>query len=399
MTATESEVYYDPYDFEIDSDPYPVWKRLRDERPLYYNERYDFFALSRFDDVERGLVDWKTYISSKGTVLELIKANIEMPSGSIIFEDPPTHDLHRGLLSRVFTPRRVSEIEPKMREFCARSLDPLAEAGGFDFIKDLGAQMPMRTIGMLLGIPEDDQEAIRDRIDEGLRLNDPSMPDTKYQSFEAIHDDFSEYIAWRAEHPSDDLMTELLQAEFEDETGTQRRLTREEVLNYVNLVAAAGNETTTRLIGWTGKLLAEHPDQRQQLVDDRGLIPNAIEEILRYEAPSPVQARYLTQDVEHHDHTLRAGSIVLMLNASANRDERKFEDPDRFDIRRKIGHHLSFGYGIHFCLGASLARLEGRIALDEVLKRFPSWEVDWDNAVQARTSTVRGWERLPVVVG
>ena len=398
MTTTEPEVYYDPYDFDIDTDPYPVWKRLRDERPLYYNERYDFFALSRFDDVERGLVDWKSYISSKGTVLELIKANIDMPSGSIIFEDPPTHDLHRGLLSRVFTPRRVNEIEPKMREFCARSLDPMVKAGGFDFIKDLGAQMPMRTIGMLLGIPEDDQEAIRDRIDECLRLNDPSMPETKYQSFEAVNGEFSDYIEWRAEHPSDDLMTELLQAEFEDETGTSRRLTSAEVMNYVNLIAAAGNETTTRLIGWTGKLLAEHPDQRRQLVEDRGLIPNAIEEILRYEAPSPVQARYVAHDVEHHGQTVREGSIVLLLNSSANRDERKFEEPDRFDIHRKIGHHLAFGYGIHFCLGASLARLEGRIALDEVLKRFPSWEVDWENAVQARTSTVRGWERLPVTV-
>lgn len=397
MSTTEAEVYYDPYDFEIDTDPYPMWKRLRDERPLYYNERYEFFALSRFDDVERGMVDWKTYISGRGTVLEIIKANMDMMPGSIIFEDPPTHDLHRGILSRVFTPRRVGAIEPKVREFCARSLDPLRDTGGFDFIRDLGAQMPMRTIGMLLGIPEQDQEAIRDRIDEGLRLQDPSMPDVEFASLRAVTNEFEEYIAWRAEHPSDDLMTELLQAEYEDETGTRRRLTRAEVLNYVNLLAAAGNETTTRLIGWTGKLLAEHPDQRAELVEDRGLIANAIEEILRFEPPSPVQARYVTADVEHHNQTLPAGSTVLLLNASANRDERRFADADRFDIHRRIGHHLSFGYGIHFCLGASLARLEGRIALDEVLSRFPTWEVDWDNAVQARTSTVRGWERLPVV--
>jgi cytochrome P450 len=397
MSTTEADVYYDPYDFEIDTDPYPVWKRLRDERPLYYNERYDFFALSRFEDVERALVDWKTYISGRGTVLEIIKASMEMMPGSIIFEDPPTHDLHRGILSRVFTPRRVSAIEQKVREFCARSLDPLIGSGGFDFIRDLGAQMPMRTIGMLLGIPEQDQEAIRDRIDEGLRLQDPSMPDVEFSSLRAVTNEFEEYIAWRAENPSDDLMTELLQAEYDDETGTRRRLTRSEVLNYVNLLAAAGNETTTRLIGWTGKLLAEHPDQRKQLVDDRGLVPNAIEEILRFEPPSPVQARYVTADVEHHGGTVPEGSIMLLLNASANRDERRFEDADRFDIHRKIGHHLSFGYGIHFCLGASLARLEGRIALDEVLNRFPTWEVDWDNAVQARTSTVRGWERLPVV--
>jgi cytochrome P450 len=398
MTATESDVYYDPFDFEIDTDPYPIWKRLRDERPLYYNERYDFYALSRFEDVERALVDWRTYSSARGTVLELIKSGVEIPRGSIIFEDPPDHDLYRGLLSRVFTPRKMGAIEPKMREFCARSLDPLVGTGGFDFIRDLGAQMPMRTIGMLLGIPEQDQEALRDRIDEGLRLEDGTMPDMDleargYDQSEA----FAQYIDWRAEHPSDDLMTELLQAEFEDAEGTRRRLARDELLGYINLLAGAGNETTTRLIGWTGKVLAEHPDQRRQLVEDRSLVPNAIEELLRFEPPSPVQARYVTKDVEHHGQPVPEGSAILLLNASGNRDERKFPDPDRFDIHRTIDHHLAFGYGTHFCLGAALARLEGRVALDEVLARFPTWEVDWDNAVQARTSTVRGWERLPVV--
>jgi cytochrome P450 len=401
MTATDSDVYYDPYDFDIDADPYPVWKRLRDERPLYYNERYDFYALSRFDDVRKCSVDWETYISSKSTVLELIKeivkSGAELPRGSIIFEDPPTHDLHRGLLARAFTPRRMKQLEPKVREFCARSLDPLVGAGGFDFVRDIGAPVPMRTIGMLLGIPEQDQEAIREQIDEGLRLKESGMP---VLSAERLAEDqssvFAEYIDWRADHPADDVMTELLHAEFDDATGTRRRLTRDEVLGFVNLLAAAGNETTTRLIGWAGTVLAEHPDQRKELVEDRSLVPNAIEELLRYESPSPVQARYVTKDVEHHGEAVRQGSVMVLLTAAANRDEREFEDPDRFDIRRKIGHHLAFGYGVHFCLGASLARLEGRLALDEVLQRFPSWEVDWDNAVQARTSTVRGWERLPV---
>jgi cytochrome P450 len=397
MTATESDVYYDPFDFKIDTDPYPVWKRLREERPLYYNQRYDFYALSRFDDVERALVDWRTYSSAKGTILELIKSGMEIPPGSIIFEDPPDHDLYRGLLSRVFTPRKMGAIEPKVREFCARSLDPLVGTGGFDFIRDLGAQMPMRTIGMLLGIPEQDQEALRDRIDEGLRLEEGTMPEMNLERGQDQSEAFAEYIDWRAEHPSDDLMTELLQAEFEDAEGTRRRLTREELLGYVNLLAGAGNETTTRLIGWTGKVLAEHPDQRRQLVEDRSLVANAIEELLRFEPPSPVQARYVTKDVEHHGQPVPEGSAILLLNASGNRDERKFSDPDRFDIRRTIDHHLAFGYGTHFCLGAALARLEGRVALDEVLARFPTWEVDWDNAVQARTSTVRGWESLPVV--
>jgi cytochrome P450 len=395
MSATDTGLYYDPYDFEIDADPYPIWRRLREERPLYYNDRYDFYAVSRFADVERGLVDWRTYSSAKGTVLELIKSGMEIPPGSMIFEDPPNHDLHRGLLTRVFTPRKMNAIEPKVREFCARALDPLVGAGGFDFIRDLGAQMPMRTIGMLLGIPEQDQEAIRDRIDDGLRLEEGTMPDVEVVAGQAGA--FEEYIDWRAEHPSDDLMTELLQAEYEDTEGVRRRLTREEVLGYVNLIAAAGNETTTRLIGWTGKVLADHPDQRRDLVEDRSLITNAIEELLRFEPPSPVQARSVVADVEHHGQVVPEGSVILLLNASANRDERKFPDGERFDVRRKIDHHLSFGYGIHFCLGAALARLEGRVALDEVLTRFPSWEVDTDNAVQARTSTVRGWESLPVV--
>jgi cytochrome P450 len=291
LSTVESDVYYDPYDFEIDADPYPVWKRLRDERPLYYNERYDFYALSRFDDVDRCSLEWEKYVSSKGTLLELIKSDMVMPPGSIIFEDPPAHNIHRRLLSRVFTPRNINSLEPKVREFCARSLDPLVGSGGFDFIGDLGAQMPMRTIGMLLGIPEQDQEAIRDRIDEGLRLTESEMPDVDAMFADREHagNGFEEYIEWRASHPSDDLMTDLLQAEFEDETGTTRRLTRQEVLGYVNLLAAAGNETTTRLIGWTGKVLADHPDQRRQLVEQRHLVPNAIEEVLRFESPSPVQ--------------------------------------------------------------------------------------------------------------
>jgi cytochrome P450 len=309
-------------------------------------------------------------------------------------EDPPRHDVHRGLMSRVFTPKKMDALEPRVRAFCAETLDPHVGAGGFDFVHDLGAVMPMRTIGMLLGIPEQDQEAIRDRLDEGLRLDEgrgvPANTDFGGE-------EFGEYIEWRAEHPSDDLMTELLNAEFVDETGTRRRLTRNEVLTYVMLIAGAGNETATRLIGWTGKLLAEHPDQRHEIVGDRSMIPRAIEEVLRYEAPSPVQARYVARDVDHYGQTVPEGSRMVILNGSANRDDRRYGDGDRFDVHREAGHHLSFGYGLHFCLGAALARLEGRVALDEVLNRWPEWDVDWSNAKQAHTPTVRGWERLPVL--
>ena len=397
--TSDSDLYYDPYDSEIDKDPHPVWKRLRDEAPLYYNEQYDFFALSRWDDVEPALIDWETYQSGKGSILELIKADVEMPPGIILFEDPPIHDVHRGVLSRVFTPKKMNAIEPEVRAYCARTLDPLIGAGGFDFIGDLGAQMPMRVIGMLLGIPEEDQQAIRDRADKGLELEGEGMPEVEAQNFAGGMEVFEDYLDHRVKHPSDDVMTELLQAEFEDETGTTRRLTREEIMGWIGLLAGAGNETTTRLIGWTGKLLAEHPEQRAEIVADRSLIPNAIEETLRYEAPSPVQARYVARDVEVHGQTVAEGNVMVLLNGSANRDDRRFGDGDRYDIHRDIGHHLSFGYGLHFCLGAALARLEGRVALDEVVSRFPDWEVDWDNAQQARTSTVRGWQKLPVTTG
>ena len=393
--CSTTDVYYDPYDVEINADPYPVFRRLREESPLYYNEKHDFYAVSRFDDVERTFLDPKTYISGRGAILELIKANIEMPPGVLLFEDPPVHTVHRGLLSRVFTPRKVAALEPKIREFCARSLDPLVGAGRFDFVADLGAQMPMRVIGMLLGIPEEDQESIRDSVDANLRTK-PGKPMRASPEAIATGEMFADYIDWRAEHPSDDLMTELLQAEFQDETGKVRRLTRQEILTYVNVIAGAGNETTGRLIGWAGKVLADHPEQRRQLVEDHSLIPNAIEELLRYEPPAPQVARFVARDVEVQGQTVPEGRVMLLLIGSANRDDRRFPQGDRFDIHRQAGQYLTFSYGIHFCLGAALARLEGRVALEEVLKRFPEWEVDWDGAKLATTSTVRGWETLPV---
>jgi cytochrome P450 len=397
VTVSDQVVSYDPYDVDIHADPYPTFRRLREEAPLYYNEPHDFYALSRFEDVDRALVDPVTFSSAKGGILELIKSGIEMPPGVLIFEDPPMHTTHRSLLSRVFTPRKMNALEPQIRELCARSLDPLVGSGGFDFIADLGAQMPMRVIGMLLGIPEEDQELVRDESDAALRTKAGEKMRFSAEKF-ATGSLFADYIDWRAQHPSDDLMTELLNAEFEDEHGEIRKLTRNEVLTYTSVIAGAGNETTTRLIGWAGKVLADHPDQRRELVDDRSLIPNAIEELLRYEPPAPHVGRYVTRDVEYYGQTVPAGSAVLLLTGSANRDDRVFPDGDRFDIHRQIRQHLSFGFGIHYCLGAALARLEGRIALDEVLTRFPEWDVDLERASLASTSTVRGWDTLPAVV-
>jgi cytochrome P450 len=394
---SRGNVYWDPYDVEITANPYPVFRRLCEEAPLYYNDKYDFYALSRFGDIERCLVDRETYISGRGGILELIKSGMEMPQGVLIFEDPPFHTVHRGLLSRVFTPRKMNALEPKVREFCGRCLDPLVGAKRFDFVRDLGAQMPMRVIGMLLGIPEHDQEAIRDQSIANIHP-EAGQPMKYSEGKFATGESFAEYIEWRADHPSDDLMTELLHAEFVDETGATRRLTRNEVLTYVNVLAGAGSDTTLRLIGWAGKVLAEFPEQRRELVNAPSLIPNAIEEILRFESPTPHLARYVAQDVKHYGQRVPEGSVMMLLTGAANRDPRRYPDPDRFDIYRDVGQHLTFGHGIHYCLGAALARLEGRVALEEVLKRFPDWEVDLENARLAPTSTVRGYEALPVFI-
>lgn len=392
---TTTEIYYDPFDFDIDDDPYPIWKRMRDEVPLYHNDKFNFYALSRYADVAPELTNWETYRSGRGTTMDIIMSGIQVPPGVILFEDPPLHDLHRRLLSRVFTPRRMEAIEPLTRDFCVRALDPLVGSGRFDFIEDLGAMIPMRTIGYLLGIPEESQAGIRDKGGQAINLREGTFRAIDDDLFEKSYEVFSEYIDWRMEHPSDDVMTQLLNAEIE-ENGVVRRLERTEVLMYTSMIAGAGNETTTRLIGFIGQLLAEHPDQRREIVADPSLIPGAIEEVLRYEAPSPVQARYVARDVECHGTRVPEGSIMLLLNGSANRDERRFPDGERFDIHRG-GGHLSFGHGLHFCLGSALARMQARVALEEVIKRWPTWEIDYGAAQKAHTSSVRGWSRLPVV--
>ena len=396
-TIQAPDVYFDPYDVDINADPYPVYERLREEAPAYYNERYDFWALSRHEDVEKALVNWQVFTSTHSDILDIMKADITLPGGVIMFEDPPVHTTHRGLMSRVFTPRRMAELEDQIRAFCVRSLDPLVGSEGFDIIDELARVMPMRVIGMLLGIPEQDQVVVRNKTDNNLRTV-PGKPMEVQEDKVASGELFVEYIEWRAQHPSDDLMTHLLNAEFEDETGQRRTLTREEVLTYTSVIAGAGNETTGRLIGWLAKCLAEHPDQRRQVVEDRTLLPRVIDETLRFEPTGHSTARYTVQDIELHGVTIPAGSPVLLIAASANRDPRRYADPDAYDLHRPDIQHLTFGFGLHFCLGANLARLEGRVALDELLNRFPEWDVDYDNISLAPTSTVRGWEHMPLIL-
>ncbi|ONH24654.1 cytochrome P450 [Pseudofrankia asymbiotica] len=396
--STDTAIAWDPYNRTYADDPYPIFQRLREDVPLYYNEQYDFYAVSSFADCERGLPDWKTFSSAKGGILEIIKSGIELPPGTLIFEDPPAHDLHRKLLSRVFTPKRIGGLEPKVRDFCVRTLDPLVGAGRFDMVEAFAKEFPMRVIGMLLGIPEADQASIRDAGNDALRTEGGGQMDLSEGAL-LSGEVFGPYIDWRRENPSDDLMTELLTNEFTDENGVTRTLTRDEILTYVTVVAGAGNETTGRLIGWATSTLAKFPEARAELVADPSLIPGAIEELLRFEPPGHAIGRYVTTDVEFHGQTVPAGSTMMFIIASANRDPARYPDPNTFDVRRRIGQQLTFGLGGHYCLGAALARLEGRVALEEILKRFPSWDVDWEAAKIASTSTVRGWESLPIVVG
>jgi cytochrome P450 len=397
--ATNSGPYYDPYDFEVDSNPYPIWARMREEAPLYYNEKYDFYALTRYQDVQPALVDWEHYRSGRGTLLEIIRAGYPIPDGMFLMEDPPEHDVHRSILVRVFTPNKMLAIEPQVRNFCAATLDGLAGRDRFDLVTELASELPMRVIGMLLGIPESDQVAIRNSGEEGRRLTEGAPKPPSGADVERANETFGEYLDWRAKNPSDDLMTALLTAEFETDGGETRRLSRTEILTQLSLLAGAGNETTQRLIGWIGKVLGDHPDQLREVVADRSLIPNVVEEVLRFEAPSPIQSRYVIEDIEVHGRVVAEGSVMVLLNGAANRDSRQFPDGDSFDVHRRVAKHLSFGVGLHFCMGAALARLEGRVALEEMLKRWSHWEVDMDGAVQARTSTTRGWANLPVVIG
>ncbi|HSA49000.1 MAG TPA: cytochrome P450 [Yinghuangia sp.] len=390
------ELYWDPIDKEIDVDPYPVWKRMREEQPVYRNDKFDFYALSRFADVEAAHRDTGTYSSAHGTVLEIMSPE-PLPVQMMIFSDPPGHKTLRALVSRAFTVRRVAALEEYIRALCVEMLEPRVGTGGFDYVQDFAARLPSEVISELIGVDPADREEVRKTIDQTFHIEPGAgmVNDVSFAAQVKLHTYFTEQIDIRRRSPRDDMMTGLVDAEVATEEGT-RRLNTDEAATIINEMVAAGTETVVRLLGWACTLLDAHPDQRALLASDPSLIKNAVEETLRYEAPSPVQGRVVTRDVELHGTVIPERSKVLLLTASANRDPAMYDDPDRYDVRRRFDGHVSFGHGVHFCLGAALARLEGRVALEETLKRFPDWDVDHDRAVRLHTSTVRGYERLPI---
>jgi len=412
-----ADLHYDPYDYDTDRNPHPVWKRLRDEAPLYFNEQHGFYALSRYEDVLDGLLDWETYSSARGTVLEIIQPGptADSPSpmvgnlGSMIFSDPPSHDIARRIVNRSFTPRKVEQLEGRLRRLCRESLDALDGRAEFDFLGEFAARIPPMIIGEMLGVPEEDQEQLGRWADMFMHYDpDAETGDTiqGIMQFNEIRIEggrqmgayMADLIEQRRKHPQDDLISLLLDVEVDLPDGTTRRLEPMEVQGFFVLLQSAGSETTARLLGWSAVLLARHPEQRAKLQADRSLLANAVEELLRYEAPSPIQARYVTRDVDVHGVTVPAGSKMALLNGSAGRDEREYPDPDRFDVTRHMDRHMTFGYSTHFCLGAALARLEGAVVIDEMLTRHPEWTVDEDRIEMVHTTTVRGPAHVPVAL-
>jgi cytochrome P450 len=403
-----TDLYFDPYDYAIDADPYPIWKRLRDEAPLYRNEELGFYALSRYDDVLRGLLDADTYLSGHGIVLEMITDEPYENVPMMIMKDPPEHTSLRKLVSRAFTPRRIADLEVKIAKICNDFLDTVEEQDEFDYVEAFAGLLPPTVILALVGYPEGHAAEFRELANTSLHVEEGTTAQGGIDKLNTLvsetgeinNDAFAllpELMEQRRKDPQDDLITGLVHAEL-DEDGELRTLTLEEIVGFVQLLSLAGTETVARLLGFAAVTLAQYPDQRQLLVDDPSLIPNAVEELLRFEAPSPIQSRWVSRDIELHGTIVPRGSKMSLLNGSGDRDERHFENPDTFDVRRNIDRHLAFGYGTHFCIGAALARLEGKVALQETLRRFPTWDVDESRLGRVHTSTVRGYTSVPMRV-
>jgi cytochrome P450 len=387
-------VEYDPFSYELDVDPYPVYRWMQDEAPAYHNERLGFWALTRFQDCLDALLDWRTWSSARGTVLELMDAPALPPL--MIFSDPPRQTRLRNLVSKVFTPRRVAALEPEIRRIATAYLDRLVGRGRFDAVKEFTAKLPMDVISALLGIPPEDRDTVRGWSNAILHRDpgSPVPPPSCMQAQIALLRYFTQAVAERRARPRDDMITALIGAELPGEDGARERLTEEELTGFVNLLATAGNETVTKLLATIFYWLARFPDERALLAREPGWIPNAVEEALRFDPPSQYQGRVATRDVELHGASIPKDAKLLIINGATGRDPRKFADPDRFEARRKVDQHLGFGFGRHVCLGANLARLEMRVALEEFLRRFPTWEVPADGIERMHSSNVRGFSGL-----
>lgn len=400
MTVQIDKPVLDPYDYDFHEDPYPYYKRLRDEAPLYHNEELGFWALSRHADVATGFRNSVTLSNRNGVSLDpASRGPHASKTMSFLAMDDPAHLRLRALVSKGFTPRRIRELEPRVTELTHRHLDTmLAKAGDgpVDFVTEFAGKLPMDVISELMGVPEPDRTRLREMAD-GVMHREDGVTDVPPEAIEASLNlivYYQDMVAQRRKKPTEDLTSALLAAEIDGD-----KLTDEEILGFLFLMVIAGNETTTKLLANAAYWGHRNPDQIAPAYSDLSLVPLWVEETLRYDTSSQILARTVAGEVTVHDTTIPDGEVVLLLPGSAHRDERVFENPDDFVITREIGARLlSFGSGAHFCLGAHLARMEARVALTELFKRIRGYQVDEANAVRVHSSNVRGFAHLPITV-
>jgi cytochrome P450 len=400
MTTTTNPVGFDPFSDEFFNDPTEMYRRLRDEAPVWFSEKYGFYALSRFADVLAAHRDWEGFSSAHG--IELFSFSMDPEEiatfRQIIMMDPPEHDRFRALVSRVFTPRAVTSLEPMIREVICGYLDPLNDADSFDAVADFTAPFPVEVISRMLGAPEGERQRLRHWLDASL-VRTAGQIEPSPENQEAIHNIGSYWHSLTVEkrkHPSDDMLSRLTQVTVDRGDGEETGLDDVEITGFAVLLGGAGAETVTKLVGNAVVLFARHPDQWQKIVDDQAKIPRAVDEILRFWPPSQYQGRFTTQERVLDGGTVPAGFPVLLLTGAATRDPRAFERADEFDIERPPGITIGFGHGVHSCLGAALARLESRIAIEEIAKRWRRLEVDEAGLRRVNMSNVAGYSNVPV---
>jgi cytochrome P450 len=397
---TTSKVDFDPFSQEFFNGAWDIYRRMQEEAPVYYSEQYDFYALTRHEDVAAGLKDFETYSSSYGIDLSMVRSG-QKPPESIIFMDPPDHRQMRSLLNKVFTPRAIQSQRQMVVEKIDKYLGA-ADPDAFDVVRDLSGPFPVEVITTMLGVPEEHAQQVRHWIDVSL-TREPGQVEVGEEGMQANINTamlYYELVKQRRAERREDLFSKLIEAEIEREDGQKTKLDDLEITGFATLLGGAGAETVTKLVGNAPVVFARFPDEWQKLLDDRSKTPAAVEELLRFEAPSQYQVRRSMKDVELHGVTIPAGKPVFLINGAANRDPEAWTDPDRFDVDRdrSEAQNMGFGYGIHSCLGAALARMETVIALDKLLDFMPHYEVDWANCKRVQMQNVAGWQNVPVKV-
>jgi len=400
MTSSPSPVEFDPFSDDFFNDPTEIYRRLRDEAPVWFSEKYGFYALSRFADVLAAHRDWEGFSSAHGIELFLLSKDPEEVASyrQLIMMDPPEHDRFRALVSRVFTPRAVTALEPMIREVICEYLDPLNDADEFDAVADFSAPFPVDVISRMLGVPAGERQQIRHWLDASLTRT-PGQIEPSAENQQAV---LEAGMYWHAltvdkrTHPADDMLSRLTQVSVDRGDGEQTGLDDVEITGFAVLLGGAGAETVTKLVGNAAVLFSRYPDQWRKIVDDPEKIPRAVDEILRYWPPSQYQGRYSAQTRALDGGTVPAGYPVLLITGAATRDPRAFERADEFDVERPPGITIGFGHGVHSCLGAALARMESRVAIEEIAKRWSRLEVDEGGLRRVNMSNVAGYSNVPV---